>query len=148
MDLYHGSLSVLEICNEIKLFINCSLLVNKELYIKYILENGGYCKIPLSDGSEWVLRRGPDPERYVHIHPARNSSNTTRIKANTLKSLIAVHIIHKDQVGLTEINQVRTEILQLGPLTKSSPGNRIGKHLNLFDRLSLSASTGHETTAI
>jgi len=136
MDLYTGALSIAQISHQILIFINDSLLSNKSIYIKYIHELNDHYEITISDGSEWILREGLNSERYIHFHPARYSPNTIRIKANTLKSLIAACIIHKNHVGLSEINQVRSEILNLGPLKQLISDCGIGRRIKLFDQLS------------
>ena len=133
MDLYTGALSIAQISHQILIFIN---------------ELNGYYMITISDGSKWILRDGLNSERYIHFHPARYSPNTVRIKANTLKSLIAAHIIHKNHVGLPEINQVRSEILQLAPLKQLSPDIGISKHLLLLHSFSSIATTDYEITAV
>ena len=148
MDLYTGALSIAQISHQILIFINDSLLSSKRVYIKFINELNGYCMITISDGSKWILREGLNSERYIHFHPARYSPNTDRIKANTLKSLIAAHIIHKNHVGLPEINQVRSEILQLAPLKQLSPDIGISKHLLLLHSFSSIATTDYEITAV
>jgi hypothetical protein len=136
MDLYTGALSIDQISYQILIFINDSLLSSKSIYVKFINELIGYCMIAISDGSKWILREGLNSERYIHFHPARYSPNTVRIKANTLKSLIAAHIIHKNHVGLPEINQVRSEILQLPPLKQLSQDIGISKHIRLLHSFS------------
>lgn len=136
MDLYTGALSIAQISHQILIFINDSLLSSKSIYIKFIHEMNDHYRITISDGSEWILREGLNSERYIHFHPARYSPNTIRIKANTLKSLIAACIIHKNQVGLSEINQVRSEILNLGPLKQLISDCEIGRRIKLFDQLS------------
>ncbi len=148
MDLYTGALSIAQISGDILNFINTTLLIDKGSYIKYIHEHNDHYKITILDGSEWILREGLDSERYIHFHPARYSPNTIRIKANTLKSLIAAHIIHKNHVGLPEINQVRSEILQLAPLKQLSPDIGISKHLLLLHSFSSIATTDYEITAV
>jgi hypothetical protein len=58
--------------------------------------------------------------RFVHIFPARNSQQTFRIKANTLKSAILFNIISgKDFITPDEINTIRT-ILNLSPIKESA----------------------------
>ena len=148
MDLYTGVLSTAEISRQILLLISNSLLINNSSYIKFIHESGGYYKTSLSDGSEWVLRRGRDPERYVHFHPARNSPFTVRIKANSLKTLIAAYSMHKNHVRLPEINQVRSEILQSEPFIQLIKDSGIGKHLDLFQSFSSITVKSPEIVAI
>jgi hypothetical protein len=72
--------------------------------------------ISLSDRSQWTLKFHDNPQRFVHIFPARNSQHTFRVKANTLKSaLIYLIIIGKDLVTGDDLNNVRS-LLGLSPV--------------------------------
>jgi hypothetical protein len=72
--------------------------------------------ISLSDGSQWTLKFHPNPLRFVHVFPARNSQHTFRVKSNTLKSaLVYTIIIGKDLVTGDDLNKVRP-LLGLSPV--------------------------------
>ena len=95
-------------------------LLSLKRYTIWVEENGGYCMIELGDSSQWVLRLGHKPDQWVHLHPARYSPHTIRIKAHTLKTALALAILypwHNVEIlsQLTRINIVRSH-LQLSPL--------------------------------
>jgi hypothetical protein len=133
MDVYCGSLGVERISTDILKFINNSFTVSKQEYSKYILKHNNFFVVSISDHSEWVLRKGIDPDRYIHFHPARYSCHTFRVNANTLKTLIAAGIIADGSIGLAEINSAR-KVLDLDPVKKLSPDQGIGKFLRYFNR--------------
>jgi hypothetical protein len=66
------------------------------------------------------LRLGEQEERYVHIHPGRYSPHTIRVKANTLKTAIALSVWMKvynhREINLELLNHVRREILAASPV--------------------------------
>lgn len=131
-DLYLGALTVEKVCLEILYYINNTLLNDKHIYIKLINKFKGYLTLAISDGSIWVLRQGNHPGRYVHIHPARYSSHTCRITANTLKTLIAANVLYSGSIGLKEINLARSRLLGLQPVKSISPSKGMGKYIELF----------------
>ena len=73
----------------------------------------------LSDGSQWTFKYHNNPQRFVHLFPARNSQHTFRVKANTLKSALIYNIIiGKDLVTGDDLNKVRP-LLGLSPVKDS-----------------------------
>ena len=133
MDLYLGELSIGRITKEIMAFLTNSNLLEKEPFFQHLDKHGGFVKISLSDQSTWVLRRGEDPNSYIHIHPARYGKHSIRVKATTLKSIIAVTIIfnYTPSIGLDELNKVRVKILDLSPIKYISENT-----LKILDMLS------------
>jgi hypothetical protein len=84
--------------------------------------------IELSDGSTWVLRMGRFPERYVHIHPARKSNFSIRIKSTTLKTMLAyamVKGIPLEYPNLCALNEVRERFLKLPPIKEGVLNHQI-----------------------
>jgi hypothetical protein len=70
--------------------------------------------------------------RFVHIFPARNSPQSFRIKANTLKSAILFNIISgKDFITSDEINTIRT-ILNLSPIKESADAEAITEMIEIL----------------
>lgn len=94
LDMYVGSLTPTEVANEV---VNHSLLcdhLSKDSFAKWILQNGtNYRCLTLSDESRWVLRLGYYPERFIHIHPGRNSVNTFRFRSSNLRVAIAYRLL-------------------------------------------------------
>jgi hypothetical protein len=120
MDIYTGSLSVSGICIETEQYLrqkNLSLREDFALWAGRKIEC--FRIISLSDGSQWTLKFHNNPERFVHIFPARNSRYTFRVKSNTLKSALAYNIIiGKDLVTGDDLNKVRP-LLGLSPVKDS-----------------------------
>jgi hypothetical protein len=117
MDIYTGSLSIRNICIEAEEFLKQEDILRKETYSIWAgTKMDCYKIIPLSDGSQWTLKFHDNPQRFVHIFPARNSQHTFRVKSNTLKSALIYNIIiGKDLVTSDDLNKVRP-LLSLSPV--------------------------------
>lgn len=131
MDVYCGPLGSERISLDIYKLISCSFKVNYLNYNEFLLQYNNFFVVSISDHSKWVLRKGIDPDRYIHFHPARYSPHTFRVNANTLKTLMAAGIIADQTIGLTEINSAR-RILDLDPVDKLTPTQGIGKFLMYY----------------
>jgi hypothetical protein len=109
MDIYTGSLSIRNICHEAEEFLQREGVLDRKPYEVWVgTKKDEYRLIRLSDSSLWTLKFHDDPERFVHIFPARNSQHSFRVKSNTLKSaLIYLIIIGKDLVTGEDLNNVR-----------------------------------------
>jgi hypothetical protein len=123
MDLYLGELSPVIIALQIKNQLIKLKVESIKDYKNWILNEGKEYKIiHLPDDSVWTLRIGVNEKRYVHIHPARNSIHTIRIRAITLKTAIIVLSWIRISGGLFDdlkiINKVRKEFLNQPPLKK------------------------------
>ncbi|HSV88080.1 MAG TPA: hypothetical protein VLH61_05515 [Bacteroidales bacterium] len=123
-DLYTGSLSPSTIAGQIGTQLKA---IGKFEYLPYQnwiqLSPGKYCEISLSDKSKWTLLTGNEPDFYLHLHPSRYSENTIRVKANLLKSAVAMLAFEKiNPVSLQNksdfelINQLRKQFLDLSPV--------------------------------
>jgi hypothetical protein len=115
MDMYLGKI----LPRKITYSIGCHLIkldcYNYAEYYEWI--NEGYRSIEIEDGSEWVLRVNKSLDNYIHIHPARGSGHSLRVKANTLKSAIAAYVLIDEFPGAIEaVNHARTQMLGLSPL--------------------------------
>ncbi len=121
MDIYAGSVSIRNICQEAEEFLQSSELLKRKAYEAWIgTKKDDYRLIKLSDGSQWTLKFHNNPERFVHIFPARNSQHSFRVKSNTLKSaLIYLIIIGKDFVTGEDLNNVRP-LLNLSPVRNAT----------------------------
>lgn len=120
MDVYTGKLSLAEIQAEIALYLHQHDLFPMATYINWIRPDE-YKLIQIRDQSRWTLRVGNDPDYYVHLHPARHSPLTFRIKANLLKTAVML-AWQNDTIDLQLINQIREKHLQLSPLKAAAPG--------------------------
>jgi hypothetical protein len=120
MDIYKGSLSVRNICFETEAFLKQKDVIRREPFFNWAGNKPDcYSIIPLSDSSQWTLKFYNNPQRFVHIFPARNSPHTFRVKSNTLKSALIYNIIMgKDLVTGDDLNKVR-QLLGLSPVKDS-----------------------------
>lgn len=117
MDIYKGSLPVGNICIEAEEFLKKKDILTSERFSIWAGTKTECFRIfALSDGSQWTLKFHDNPQRFVHIFPARNSRHTFRVKSNTLKSaLVYTMIIGKDLVTGYDLNKVRP-LLGLSPV--------------------------------
>lgn len=117
MDIYTGDLSIRSICMEIRELLIKKKITGQKEYAEWAgIKTECYRKVCLSDGAQWTLKFHNNAERYVHLFPARNSSNTFRVKSNTLKSALIYNIIiGKDLVTGYDLNKVRP-LLGLSPV--------------------------------
>ena len=126
MDLYHGPFSPTEIGENILVRLRTDGLLEPAAFLPWIEAGGGYRVIEFpEDTSQWVLRAGDD-ERYVHVHPARYSPYTIRVRANVLTTavLALAHVgIHgSDPLDRSVVNRVRIDFLGLAPVGKDLSG--------------------------
>lgn len=136
IDLYCGKLSIEEICRQCLHFAEKEGLSSAEK-LKNWLGQKEFCKINLSDNSEWIIKQGLDSARFLHIHPAKYSSFTIRVRGTTLKTVVALKIItdNKKQTPLLLqlVNQVRIEKLGFSPIKTLEKGKGISRIWSLFN---------------
>ena len=84
-------------------------------YSSWVNRQGNdYRTINLDDNSEWTLRI-VDQTNYIHIHPARYTIHTRRVKANILKTVVCA-LLFDCNLDYNNINTIRTERLRLSPI--------------------------------
>jgi len=125
LDFYFGKLSVTEICSECLYIFNKEKINNSEKLNSWLFPFE-FRKITLSDSSEWVVKAGLDSQRFLHIHPAKQSPFTVRARAATLKTVVALQILsvpveNNSNENLQNVNKVRKEILHLSPIKTLHP---------------------------
>jgi hypothetical protein len=136
LDFYFGELPVDTICDECIDFLQKNNLVKKDNFLSW-LEPSEYRKIELSDHSFWVVKKGLNPLRYVHIHPAKQSPYTLRIRATTLKTVLAIQI-HKIPIqkemkeNVKMVNDIRVNFLKLSPIKSLQQDKGILKFWGFF----------------
>jgi hypothetical protein len=138
MDIYLGKLSPATIANEIINKLSSSGCYSATEYYTWISgTDKGFKLITISDLSFWTLRIGNLSNRYIHIHPGRQSPFTVRVKALTLKTTIAVIIRSKANVkrryDIAFVNNIRKNLLDVSPLKSLQYSSGLGKLINLFD---------------
>jgi len=137
MDLYVGKLSPQEICDELLSRLKLTGVLAFREYKKWLFETGSEYKLmEISDSSVWTLRLGKEEERYIHIHPARYSPVSLRVKALTLKTAIAVLIINYENkptlLDTLQINAVRKNVLNSAPVKKVSSNSAVLRVINIL----------------
>jgi hypothetical protein len=136
LDLYLGRLSVEDICHECLQFFEKERITSPASLSKW-LHPLAYRKIVLSDKSCWIIKKGLDHKRYIHIHPAKNAPFTIRVRGTTLKTVLALKIHQKKLTGKQEknlqtVNQIRTRYLGLSPVKSLTHGKGISRLWALF----------------
>ncbi|MBD1398640.1 hypothetical protein H9Q13_15815 [Pontibacter sp. JH31] len=139
LDLYLGKLSTQQIAQETILYLESQHILEPEAYQLYLSNSeANYGLLTLSDGSKWVLRWGVVKGRHVHLHPARYSQHTIRVKANTLKTavatLLALKRVSAAASDLSLINHARVQWLELAPIPTYLPEEGLGKMFNLLQQ--------------
>lgn len=136
LDLYLGELSVEQVCQQCVRYFSANKIVEEEQF-KNWLHPAAYRKIELADQSLWIIKKGDDANRYIHIHPAKNSVNSIRVRATTLKTVLALMVkdekLLKDINGnLAAVNKIRTDYLELSPVKTLERGKGIARLWDMF----------------
>jgi hypothetical protein len=119
MDLYTGVLTTEAVAGEVIGYLAEYQLLEPTHYGAWLGQAGGYRLVSLPDGSQWVLRWGEVEGCHVHIHPARYSPHSVRVKASALKTGILAAIwerMHGRPAGLDEVNGLRLAWAGLPPI--------------------------------
>ena len=139
MDVYLGRLSPAKIGKEILEILQEKQVYSPEAYQGWIMQTPhSYRLLTLEDQSVWTLLWSGATERYIHIHPARYSPHTLRVRGTVLKTVImscAYAAVENKQPDLSLINQVRKEVLDLSPVQHLHPEEGLGKMLEIFHNL-------------
>jgi len=120
IDFYFGELDIEQICKECINHFHSININNREQFLQW-LSGSHWKKIELSDQSKWMLRLGDIPERYIHIHPAKYSEHTIRVRATTLKTALTlciqdIPLQKKSNASLKVVNSIRKKLLKLSPV--------------------------------
>jgi hypothetical protein len=137
LDLYLGKLSVEEICTESIDFFDREKISGPKEFKKW-LKPPNYQKIELSDKSVWVVKEGNNEIRYIHIHPAKDSPHSIRVRGATLKTVLALKTkeekLDSGQLSdLKKVNHIRKEYLQLSPVKSLERGKGIARLWSFFN---------------
>ena len=136
IDLYTGDLTIENIGAECIHFFK-NLNINNKTSLTAWLHPLEYRKIELSDFSQWVIKEGNDTVRFIHIHPAKQSPHTIRVRADTLKTVTTLMIknvsisAHMNE-NLEKVNSIRVEYLHLSPIKSLQSGKGIQQLWELF----------------
>ncbi|KAF0234973.1 MAG: hypothetical protein FD181_3601 [Prolixibacteraceae bacterium] len=136
LDFYTGDLTVEKICAECAQFFKSRNINDKITFSNWLLPLE-YRKIVISDSSEWVIKKGKHPERFIHIHPAKKSPHTIRVRAATLKTVLTLMVCNiaispQMNDNLLIVNKIRTAYLQFSPIKSLPRGKGIMQLWELF----------------
>jgi hypothetical protein len=133
IDIYTGNLTVEQLIKDICGEFEKLGISDKSEFSSWIGE-WGFKLVTLSDRSAWVLREGADEELYVHIHPARNSTNIIRIHGNSWKTAVVTKIFypHLADIDNAALNEVRVKQLNLSPIKNIYDSQRLLKAMKLL----------------
>lgn len=135
-DYYFGRLTPKLIAGEVKTFLSERDLLAKQQFDAWILNaRGKFRNISLSDGSEWTLLIGTEPGKYIHLHPARYSKFTIRVRLAALKTVISGVLFYGDiftNPDYEKINFIRKTILGLSPLALAGNVAHLQKIARIF----------------
>lgn len=120
MDFYTGSLDPFRICNEIKENLVSRNLYGRPGFLRWVRQvDKKYRLSEISDGSTWILLHGRENERYLHIHPARNSRHAQRFRSLAFKTAVLMLItgVSTDARDFeNQVNRLRVKYLGEPPL--------------------------------
>ena len=136
-DIYTGNLSPREISEKIILFLKELEVCEKNTFTKWLSGKNHHRKIILPDLSEWILRLAKDPDRFIHIHPAKTGPFTIRFKGSTLKTVYRVKRMFEIQKGnptLKQVNAARKKA-NLSPVKALNTGKGILKCWKYFSQI-------------
>jgi hypothetical protein len=139
MDLYCGELIPQQISSEIIDLLSETGKLNLDEFVKWINGNDKkYRLFILSDKSIWTLRIANNKERYIHIHPGRYSPLSIRVKAVTLKTIIAAvayqMLYGQNKFDINLINKIRMNYLNEPPLKNVYPNGGIDKLYSIITK--------------
>ena len=133
-DLYTGVLYPPEIIRDLRMYLEREAVFGRIPFIKWLGSRRGFRTVTIRDGSVWVLRCVPEADRFLHIHPARYSPNSIRVRSVSLKSafLALTEIRKAPEEALDVVNRVRQMYLELPPLKNIDPRQGTGKIMELL----------------
>lgn len=134
MDMYHGALPLQRILREIRVALSEQGVWELNAYTPWIQEGGGFRTFVVSDGSKWILYGTNVEGRHIHVHPARYSPSTSRIRGNAIKTAVMV-VAHArlescSPLEIKTIDAVRTQWLKLSPIGRLDPEGGLHKAIS------------------
>jgi len=113
IDIYTGTMMPQIVVNSVINILKSNHVFQFDDFLDWIASKNGYQQIKLEDQSEWIVQKGIEPERYIHIHPAWKCSFTIRFKGSTLKTIYLLKTSFKgsaDTLSLERVNHTRMRI--------------------------------------
>ena len=130
IDIYTGTMTPKSIGNAVISILKSQQALQSGDFNQWVNTKSGYRKIVLEDLSEWIVRKGNEPERYIHVHPARTGTSTIRFKGSTLKTVYLLKTISPEIPSLNNVNNIRKQI-GLSPVKKLERNKGI---LNCYEK--------------
>lgn len=134
IDIYTGIMTPEEICNAVVNFLKSNEVFQSDDFTRWVGSKNGYRQITLEDRSEWIVRKGDDVKRYIHIHPTRTGPFTIRLKGSSLKTIYMLKTRFADfpeSLSLENVNRTRIQI-GLSPVKKLDRNKGILKCYEIF----------------
>jgi hypothetical protein len=124
MDMYAGALSPREVSGWVLDELRRQGRLELDAYGNWLAGQGAYAVVTHpGDNTDWVLRLGDEQGRYVHLHPGRWSPNTTRVRANVVKTaffaVLHTRLFGGDPTHRRVLNEARQRYLGLPPLGRA-----------------------------
>jgi hypothetical protein len=120
MDIYTGHMAVAYILGELRQQLSSLRVLDSVAYEAWIAAADKKFRIlRISDSSRWTMLHAVDSRRYIHVHPARSSPWSTRIKALPLKTAILLKLEGKgpgEHPVVEAINAIRETYLDEAPI--------------------------------
>jgi len=138
--MYAGTLGTNAIFTEIRAQLQQAGVHTRSDYEAFLAQHNQYAMLELSDTSRWILRLAADKSCYIHLHPARYSPHTFRVKAAALKTALAWWIAKQRHVLtgdlLKDLNDLRHG-LRLSPLRNIAESSHILEIMSLLEAAGL-----------
>jgi hypothetical protein len=138
-DLYTGELTPLDVSLALLQQLEHAAVLDSRHYRQWLDAADGFRIVTLpEDSSQWVLRWSDGVGRYIHVHPARGSPHSRRVRGTVLKTaaLTAAHVRYSSNTPLdvTLINQLRKAYLDLPPIGQLERDHGLAEVLAILSR--------------
>lgn len=134
IDIYTGILTPKEIGLEVLEILKSKQVLLQEDFEQWIDETDEFRKVTIRDGSQWLLRKSTEIERYIHLHPARTGKFSYRFKGSTLKTIFMLKAAlngPEQTLSLENVNRIRLQV-GLSPVKKLEKEKGILKCFDAF----------------
>lgn len=134
VDIYAGKLSSDKICRSIISIARRNGFFLREDFEDWLRFSRGHRYLCIEDKSIWIIRRGDDDERYMHIHPAKSGPYSIRFKGATLKTVYQLKNKYPAISGPPSLNMVNLARIEIGlsPVKRLMAGKGMLKCWNSF----------------
>ncbi|HEY3388944.1 MAG TPA: hypothetical protein VGK38_05190, partial [Prolixibacteraceae bacterium] len=132
IDIYTGAMTPDSICTGIIDILKSNHVFGLNDFTGWVSSKIGYRQVRLEDQSEWIIRKGDEIERYIHIHPTHAGSFSIRFKGSTLKTIYLLKsgfASSYESITLESVNDMRIQI-GLSPVQKLDRSRGILKCYN------------------